>query len=69
MNREYPFNNIPGSHTILMVEQEIVDDDDPPLICVLKADKEREWLLETEKRLLNNENDELLIILGIFMNL
>ena len=50
--REAKFDQIPKSHTILMVEQEILNDLDPPLNCVLNADKERDWLLKTEKRLL-----------------
>lgn len=37
---------------VLYVEQEVPGDDTTPLEHVLKADREREWLLQEEKTLL-----------------
>ncbi|KAF4662154.1 ATP-binding cassette sub- F member 3 [Perkinsus olseni] len=49
---------IPDFIFVMHVEQEIAGDDTPVLQAVLKADKEREWLLEAEQKLLNTEVKE-----------
>jgi len=60
-HREVPFDKIPDYIRILYVEQEIVGNDQTPLESVLKADDEREWLLDQEKILLKEERDEELL--------
>eukprot|EP01133_Synstelium_polycarpum_P016936 gene16936-20144_t len=42
---------------VLYVEQEVTGDDNTPLQCVLKADVEREWLIEEEKVLVALERE------------
>ncbi|EER03137.1 ATP-dependent transporter, putative [Perkinsus marinus ATCC 50983] len=49
---------IPDFIFVMHVEQEIAGDDTPVLQAVLQADKEREWLLGAEKKLLNTEVKE-----------
>jgi len=49
---------LPSFLHIIHVEQECVGDHRSALQTVLDADKERSWLLETEKDLVENEKDE-----------
>lgn len=48
---------VPRHIMMMHVEQEIAGDDTPVLKSVLVADKEREWLLKMEERLLDVEDD------------
>mmetsp|Transcript_5114 Transcript_5114/g.15072 ORF Transcript_5114/g.15072 Transcript_5114/m.15072 type:complete len:618 (-) Transcript_5114:35-1888(-) len=48
---------VPRHIMMMHVEQEIAGDDTPVLRSVLVADKEREWLLKMEERLLDAEDD------------
>ncbi|EFA86298.1 putative non-transporter ABC protein [Heterostelium album PN500] len=41
--------NIAPHLRVLYVEQEVTGDDNTPLVCVMKADTERDWLLQEEK--------------------
>jgi len=48
---------IPKHLSILLVEQEVVGEDISAIESVLKADREREWLLQTEKKI-NQETEQ-----------
>jgi ATP-binding cassette subfamily F protein 2 len=49
---------LPDFLHIIHVEQECVGDERTALQTVLDADKERDWLIQTEKDLVENEKDE-----------
>ena len=49
---------LPDFLHIVHVEQEIAGDDRTALQAVLEADLEREWLLKTEEKILNQDADQ-----------
>lgn len=56
--REEPFQHIPEYISILHVEQEITGDDRTSLEAVLQSNREREWLIQQEKKFALAETDD-----------